>query len=377
MSFTLETIPFSGDTPGASTHLSIYRAGPEDARVKVYLQAALHADEMPGTMLLHHMLPMLRDADEKAQLRARFAVLPMVNPLALAHFSLRRHLGRYDPDSGINHNRRWPDLFAAIGADVALGPDPAANVAAARTAIARWIDAQVPRTSVEAIRLRVLREAHDADYVFDLHCDSDSLIHIFTSPEMMPDLQDLADWIGAAATLVAADSGGGSFDEVLPLFFRRLKEAFPACPLPIASRSATLEYRGRADVFDALGQEDARRLFGFFAGRGLIDAAPGPQPPPMPGATALAATEMLRISEPGLVAYRAELGARVAKGEVVADIIALDGPEAFLKRTPVRAGTDGFVLSRNASKYMPRGASIAKIVGTTDLPGRTGYLLED
>ena len=67
----------------------------------------------------------------------------------------------------------------------------------------------------------------------------------------------------------------------------------------------------------------------------------------------------------------------MTKGQPVADLIALDGPEAFIARTPILAGTDGFVLTRSARKYVERGANIMKIVGTEPLPSRTGYLLED
>ena len=80
---------------------------------KVHLQAALHADEHPGTMVLHHLLPMLRQADDQGLLRARFTVMPLVNPFGMANFSLRHHIGRYDTNTGVNYNRRWPDLFVA------------------------------------------------------------------------------------------------------------------------------------------------------------------------------------------------------------------------------------------------------------------------
>ena len=123
--------------------------------------------------------------------------------------------------------------------------------------MAQWIDAQQPRTAAEQLRLLLLKEAHDAEFVLDLHCDSDSLLHIFTSPELMPELQDLADWMGAAATLTAADSGGGSFDEVLPLLYRKVAQANPGKPVPMASATATLEYRGLADSFDHYGEQDA------------------------------------------------------------------------------------------------------------------------
>jgi predicted deacylase len=355
-----------------------YTLGAADAPQKVHLQAALHADEHPGTMVLHHLLPMLREADAEGRLRARFTVMPLVNPLGSQNFSFYRHVGRYDTRTGINYNRRWPDLFPLIEREIAgrLTADARANVALIRKAVAQWIDSQQPRTAADRLRLLILREAHDADVVLDLHCDSDSLLHIYTSPELI--LQDLADWMGAAATLTAADSGGGSFDEVLPQLYRKAAAANPGFPVPMASFTATLEYRGQPDVFDVYGADDARRLWGFLCGRGLIDADPGPRPSPARGPTPFEATEVVRVDRPGLLAYRVELGEHVKRGQPVADLIALDGPEAFIARTPVLAATDGIILARLQVKYVTRGAHIMKIVGTEPLPARRGaYLLED
>jgi Predicted deacylase len=379
MTFQQHTLTLPGDTPGHSTTLYWYSAGPETAETKVHLQAALHADEQPGTMVLHHLLPMLREADAAGKLRARFVIFPSVNPLGLATRVLRRHIGRYDLETGINFNRRWPDLYPQIAQAIAgkLTTDPKANIALIRNAVGAWLDSQQPATAAQKLRLAVLKSAHDADIVLDLHCDDESLIHIFTSPELMPGLQDLADRMGAAATLTAEDSGGGSFDEVLPSLYRKAQRAHPDFPIPMGAETATLEYRGQADTHDETGIYDARGLFDFFANRGLIDAD-APAARPMPAATPFEATEVLRADRPGLLAYRVGLGDKVKKGDIVADIIAMDGPQAFLARTPLRAGTNGFILSRASAKYTVTGASVAKIVGTEILPARAGgYLLED
>lgn len=380
MTFQLHHTNLDSDTPGSTTRLYWYTAGPEDAETRIHLQAALHADEQPGTMALHHLLPLLRDADAAGQLKARFTIFPSVNPLGLANYSLRHHIGRYDIETGVNYNRRWPDLYPQVADAIAgkLGDDAKANLATIRAAVAAWIDSQQPRTAIQQLRLLVLKSAAASDIVLDLHCDDDSLKHIFTSPELMPGLQDLADWMGLAATLTAEDSGGGSFDEVLPTLYRKARLAHPDHPIPTGAETATLEYRGRADSFDAIGQEDAAGLFGFFASRGLIAAALGAKPAPAPAPTPFEATEVLRVDAPGLLAYRVELGDHVRKGQPIADLIAMDGPEAFLSRRPILAGTDGFVLSRVTGKYVVRGAAIAKIVGTEILPTRAGaYLLED
>jgi len=380
MTFDLHRTTLTGDSPGVTTELYHYTVGPADAATQVHLQAALHADEQPGTMALHHLLPMLRDADVAGTLRARFTIFPSVNPLGLANRSLRHHMGRYDIDTGINYNRRWPDLYPLIAPALTgkLGQDPAANVAAIRTAVLAWIDSQRPASAIQTLRLAVLRSAASADIVLDLHCDDDSLKHIFTSPELMPGLQELADWMGVAATLTAENSGGGSFDEVLPSLYRQAALANPDFPIPAAAEAATLEYRGRADSFDDLGAADAAGLYGFFASRGLIAVDPGSIPAPVPGPTRFEATEVLRVDAPGLLAYRVNLGDRVTRGQPIADLIAMDGPEAFIARRPILAGTDGFVLSRVSAKYVSRGMGIAKIVGTKVIPTRAGgYLLED
>jgi len=379
MTFTQHQHQLAGDAPGHSTTLYWYTAGPETAETKIYLQAALHADEQPGTMALHHLLPMLRDADAAGTLKARFVVFPSVNPLGLATLVLRRHIGRYDLETGVNFNRRWPDLYPLIADAVAgkFNDDAKANLRTIRQAVGAWIDRQKPTTAAQQLRLLILKAAHDADIMLDLHCDDESLKHIFTSPDLMPGLQDLADRMQVAATLTAEDSGGGSFDEVLPNLYRKAQRANSDFPIPMGAETATLEYRGQADTHDDLGHEDAQGLFDFFAGRGLIGTTPAPASP-APGPTPFEATEVLRADRPGLLAYRVKLGDRVKKGDVVADIIAMDGPEAFLGRTPLRAGTDGLILSRASAKYVVAGSSVAKIVGSDILPMRAGgYLLED
>ena len=368
----------TADAPGTSSHLTVFEIGPDDANRKVYLQAALHADEQPGIMTIHHLLPLLEAADARDELRARFTLVPMVNPLGMSQRLFASHAGRYDFRSGINFNRRWPDLFAAVGEAVAprLTDDPDANVRTIRQAVRDWLDVQTPLTANQKLRHLVMTQAYDADYVLDLHCDNEALIHLFLTPDSVAELTELADHMGSAAQLVAEDSGGGSFDEVWPSLWTRLRAAHPDKPIPFSARAATLEYRGQAEVFDAVGKDDAARLFGFFQAKGLIAGTP-PAVQPAPAPLPLSATQMLRVETAGLLAYRVELGEEVEKGQSIADLIALDGPNAFVERRPVLAGTSGRVISRNMSKFVVPGDSIAKIVGTEPLPGREGYLLED
>ncbi len=369
----------AGDSPGRTTELNYYRIGPEDAAKKVYLQAALHADEQPGILVLHHLLELLIAADAAGELRARFVLFPMVNPLGMGDIEFGRHQGRYNRASGVNHNRGWPDLHAAIGERVAgdLGDDAVANVARVRAALAAWVAEQPQVTAFEQWRRVVLTEACDADYVFDVHCDDDSLVHIFSIPQLADTMQRLANWTGAAATLLAEDSGGASFDEIWPGLWLKLARAHPDKPLPLPVTSCTLEFRGQGDTFDALNRADAEHLYGYFQQEGLIDGPPIGQPGRAPAPSDLRATEYLRAPNAGLLVYRVELGDQVQRGDVVAELLALDGDAAFVARTPITAGTSGVVISRAVTKYAWRNSNVAKIVGREILETRGEYLLGD
>ena len=383
MSYELITRHITGDSPGRITAFQYYKIGPDVSTTipKVYLQAALHADEQPGIMVLHHLLKMLKKADSEDKLNAQFIVMPMVNPLGMGGLRLNQHQGRYEEVSGVNFNRKWPRLYDAIGDDIKdkLGDDADKNQQLILTAVADWLASTKPITAVEQQRNFVIQEAYDADYVLDLHCDNDALVHLFAVPQLIESSHNLATWIGASATLLADDSGGGSFDEVWPALWIDAAKENPDHPIPLKVKAAgTVEYRGQEDVFDELNHDDAKRLFGFFQEEGLISgAAIMDKPHTAPEPTDLDATEMLRVDQAGLLAYKVELDEMVNKGQLIAELIALDGDDAFEKRTPLYAGTSGRIISRNMNKYVWPGCSIAKIVGNVKLESRGDYLLED
>ena len=379
MSFETVRQLLHGDTPGRSTELNYFRMGPDGAEKKVYLQAAIHADEQPGIMVLHHLLPLLRAADEAGELQARFVLMPMVNPLGMGDIEFGQHQGRYNRSTGINHNRDWPVLYDAVGEGLAekLGDDADENIRIVRAALRDWAESLPRTTALEQWRRIVIGEACDADYVFDLHCDDDSLLHIFSVPQLADNMQHLANWTGAAATMLAEDSGGGSFDEVWPAIWLRLARECGDKPLPLPVVSCTLEYRGQFDTFDQLNRSDARRLYSYFQEQGLIGGELLEDKGEARAPTDLRATEYLRAPRAGLLAYRVELGDWVEQGEPVADLIALDGDGAFVERTPLLAGTSGQVISRKIVKYVWAGANVCKVVGETILESRSGNLLSD
>ena len=371
----------TGDSPHAQFTLPIYEFGTPELGPKIYLQAGMHADEHPGMLVLHHLMDLLEKAEKDGHLAAYFVLLPVVNPLGLTHISHHHHYGRYHLSNGLNYNRGWPDfakiLTAQDGLADALGQEAEANKAYVRDKIAKWLASASPITALDQQRHIVMSHCYDADMVLDLHCDDVALNHLYIVPQNLPRYQGLADRMQSQATLMAENSGGGSFDEVWTGLWIDLQAKFPDVAWPAPVLSTTLEYRGQADVFDDISSEDAQGLFDFFCDEGLIHLAPSTPLKPSVAPTDLAACEVLRVHQSGLVAYHAKLGDRVKTGDVIADLILLDGDKPARKRLPIKAGTDGIIFSMMASKYARPGTSIAKIAGKQKLASRGAYLLED
>ena len=156
MSYELITRHITGDSPGRITSLQYYKVGPKAGSgiPKVYLQAALHADEQPGIMVLHHLLKLLKKADSENKLNAEFILMPMVNPIGMGGLRLNQHQGRYEEVNGVNFNRKWPKLYDVIAKDIEgkLGQDADENQRIILSAISDWLASSTPITAVEQQR---------------------------------------------------------------------------------------------------------------------------------------------------------------------------------------------------------------------------------
>lgn len=381
MAKSIQRIPLISMSPGTERFLSVHRYGTRNARPKAYLQASLHADEIPAMMAAHHLMRLLDEADARGEILGEILLVPVANPIGLGQIVNGTHSGRYELRGGGNFNRQWPDLSQDLLESVTakLGSDPAANVVAIRAALGARIAKMPVNTELACLKANLARLAHDCDLVLDLHCDDEALLHLYMQPSHWDAYQDLAAEIGARAALLCEDSGANSFDETFSLPWVKLAQAVgDRYPVPAGCFATTVEFRGQADVFDELGAPDARGLFRFLQRRGVIAGDPGPAPALQCEGTDQRATDIVWAPSAGIVAYKVELGAQVKRGDLVAEIIDPLAEDSTKSRHPVKAGTDGFIMSRCLKKLVAPGDGIAVIVGKEMLAHRKpGSLLSD
>ena len=372
-------VPLLATAPGLIRSVRMVRYGKPDARPKAYIHAALHADEVPGLLVVRHLLDRLDEADDRGEIRGQIVVVPYANPIGLAQFVNGEHLGRYDLASGANFNRNWPDLTSTVADRVgsSLTDDARTNVDTIRRAMRDLLDEQVPHRELESLFLALSREAFDADLALDLHCDDEGLMHLFAHPKLWPGLSDLAGELPCRAVFLEGDTGGSTFSEVCAAPWLRLAARFPDKPIPAACAAATVELRGFIDVSDELAAADAAALVRVLRRRGYLAGGADEAPAPSCEATGFDACDIVRAPTFGVLLYRVELGETVRRGQPIADIVDPSGRWPNEARSTVRAGTDGVVLTRRLKKLVAPNQTVAKIAGREPLAHRQGYLLED
>lgn len=364
---------------GSQKTLVSFQFGSARARPKVYLQASLHAEELPGMLVAHYLRTHLEAADREGRLVGQVVLVPAANPIGLAQRLNHKAMGRFDLDTAQNFNRHYPDLALAVLDDVKsrLGADAQTNVTTVRQSVGRWLDAWQPLTELDSLRRQLLLLSHDADVVIDLHCDWEAALHLYSEEACWPPLEPLARWLGCEAVLLARESGGGPFDERLSGLWWQLAEHLSAAgspaPLPQGCASTTVELRGESDVSHEHASQDAAALMAYLEHLGVVRVTTPKEPPPLPCTpTPLAGSQTLRSPVPGVLVFLAQPGQTLAVGDVVAEVI--DPTAAGQSRVhPICAEVAGVLYARVKERYIVAGGEVGKIAGR--IPFRSGDLL--
>ena len=370
--------PLLSPAPGTTRTLVSLHFGPADTGAKAYLQASLHADEVPGLLVAHHLRRRLAELEALGALRGEIVLVPYANPVGLSQWVLQAHEGRFDLASGENFNRHYADLAprAAEMLEQRIAKGAPVDLATARAAL-REACAELPaETELQSLRRTLLGLAIDADVVLDLHCDNEAMLHLYTATHLWPAVEPLARLTGSRAVLLADDSGEAPFDEACSTVWQRLATALSQrlgrpVELPPGCVSVTVELRGERDVSHELAAADAEHLLQYLACRGYIDGAPSQLPPLACEPTPLAGSIPLSAPHGGVLVHVAALGATVRRGDVVAEIVDPLGGGA----TPLVSPVDGVLYARESRRFVTAGTRVAKVAGRVAV--RSGNLLSD
>ena len=357
---------------GTNREIVSFHYGDESVGEKIYIQASLHADELPGMLVAHHLRQRLAELEATAKIHGEIVVVPVANPVGLAQTLLHSQVGRFEMATGENFNRHYPAMYPAIvdSVEPKLGADGGANVRAIRKAMLDQLDALAPVTELESMRRILMRLSCDADVVLDLHCDSDAVLHLYTGTPLWSQCEPLARYMGAYATLLATESGDNPFDEACSQTWWQLADHFKGrFPIPMACLSVTVELRSQTDVNHALAKRDAENIIAFLTHRGVIDGVVPPLPELLYPATPLAGSEAISSPVSGVVAFLKRPGDWIQSGDAIAEVI---NPITSEINTLV-SHTEGVLYALENRYLATAGMRLAKVAGAKAF--RIGKLL--
>jgi uncharacterized protein len=357
---------------GTAREIVSFHYGTPGGNQKVYIQSSLHADELPGMLVSWTLRRKLAELEAAGRIRGEVVIVPVPNPVGLNQHWLGHLIGRFESNTAQNFNRNFHELTALILPDIEsrLGPDETVNRAAIRTAMGEALAAQQPKTELDSMRLALQRLSYDADIVLDLHCDWEAAMHLYTNPELWPDVEPLARYLDAKASLLALNSIGNPFDEIHSFCWSELRERFgKRYPIPHGSISVTVELRSQRDVSHEFAEHDAQAIVDYLIARGVIEGEAAPLPPLAYAATPLAGTEPIVAPASGVLVFRVECGTWVECGAAIADVI---DPLADTVTT-LQASVSGVLYARHSARFATAGMEVARIAG--EKPIRSGSLL--
>lgn len=343
----------AGESEGVSYEFPLFRfAGTDKAAPSAYLQAALHAGELPGVVAIDALMPMLAKAETEGRIKGDIAIVPWANPIGRAQYHFGEHQGRFHLGTRTNFNRGFPLLAAP---DAALLPDTTLGSVDQR------------------LKTRLVQLSLGHDIVLDLHCDDEGLAYLYVHTSLWPAMADCAAAMDVDAVMLWSEDTDGTFEGASIMPYQNVPGDVANLDRRVAT---TVEYRGILDVDGALAASDAEGLYRLLVARGVITDTALPVPGSFTGVVApLENIDMMPAPRAGAVLYDVKPGDRVAKGARLATIV--HAPGETDGRTEVFAPQDGIILTRRSRRIIRAGEDLLKLVGDSRSADARSGTLED
>jgi predicted deacylase len=362
-----ENIRIPGDMSGDFT-VAIFRFGAPSARPKIYMQAAMHADELLGCVALDLLIEKLLDSERNDLVVGEIILVPFANPVGLAQSIAGTTLGRFDLQSGSNFNLGWPRLLPSPIEHPAGDAPPPRPKERIRADMAEVLRTATAVTALGRLRLRLLQEAYDSDIALDLHCAPNAAAFAFMQSCHWPGQRALAAALNLRWVLYADAPSSTSFEDTLtaPWLAAGVNPDTP--PGCIA---CTVELQNVAHSNESQAQRNATGLYLYLQ---LAGAVLGPERQLSEwNGRAVPYNDIVSVAADrgGLLILSVNIGDIVSEGQVVAQILEPCPAEPRNRRRAVLAPCAGTVLLTAApGALVAAGYTACALVPTTSAPAR-------
>ena len=187
--------------------------GSDSNSPSVYMQASMHASEIQGNAVLIELMEYFSQYQPKGDIY----MIPQCNPIGKDVFIGAWHQGRFDSATGDNWNRYY--FNPEINYESFVKEHITSSTALYKKAFEELLQQKIAKelsnvwelSRAKKLNLLVQQEAQKADFVLDLHTDTDAITYLYT-PEFA---KKNAEKFGYKYTLVIGNSTDGALDEAI------------------------------------------------------------------------------------------------------------------------------------------------------------------
>jgi uncharacterized protein len=343
----------AGDSEGVAYEFPVFRFdGSDKAAPTAYIQAALHAEELPGTVAIDALMPILQKAEAEGRIKGAITIVPWANPVGRNQYLYGDMQGRFHLGTRVNFNRDFPLIDRP---DASLVPDTELTA----------ID--------KRLKSKLLKLSLGHDIVLDLHCDDEGVAYMYIPRVLWPAMEDCAAAMGVDAVVHWGEEEDGTFEGASIWPYLKATADVAKFDRRVVT---TVEYRGIADVDPAFAERDAQGIYRLLVARGVIEDHALPAPGPFKGVAApIENIDMMPSPKAGAILYDVKPGDRVEKGARLATIVHAPGEAGG--RTEIFAPQAGYILTRRSRRVIRPGEDLLKLVGNDKSTDVRSGALED
>ena len=258
---------------GTRLNLPVYHfSGQQRGAPSAYIQSSVHGAEVQG----YWVAMLLIDYFAAHAPLGDVTIVPIANPYALSHKSGAYTLGRFDPVTGENWNRKYIDLSFVVDDFLALHSTPSLEELTPmfKEIMRKYLSSALsaPEGYAQRLALELQRMAVSADKVLDLHCDTSSVEHIY-SPNYA---SASAEAIGIPLIIEMDNVFGGALDEAIFCPWAHLSEQYaltrnvPKLAPPV--EAFTVELGDQEHVDHKKATQQAKGLLRYLSASQIIEA---------------------------------------------------------------------------------------------------------
>ena len=87
--------PLLSPSLGSTKTLTSFHFGQPGNGRKIYIEASLHAEELPGMLVAHHLRALFEAAEAEGKIQGEIVLVPVANPIGLAQRLDHKPMGRF------------------------------------------------------------------------------------------------------------------------------------------------------------------------------------------------------------------------------------------------------------------------------------------